>query len=80
MAKLTALNKGITGQDDSYLADFPLTQGYRVVGMVRRSSTENFERIEHLRGNGIRKKSNFSSYVPDSVPDSIMSDRQSDCN
>jgi len=45
----TALNTGITGQDGSYLADFLLTQGYRVVGMVRRSSTENFERIEHLR-------------------------------
>jgi len=46
----TALVTGITGQDGSYLADFLLTQGYRVVGMVRRSSTENFERIEHLRG------------------------------
>ncbi|HTX51918.1 MAG TPA: GDP-mannose 4,6-dehydratase [Candidatus Baltobacteraceae bacterium] len=46
----TALITGITGQDGSYLADFLLTQGYRVVGMVRRSSTENFERIEHLRG------------------------------
>jgi len=41
---------GITGQDGSYLADFLLDKGYRVVGMVRRSSTENFERIEHLRG------------------------------
>ncbi len=46
----TALITGITGQDGSYLADFLLTQGYRVVGMVRRASTENFERIEHLRG------------------------------
>ena len=46
----TALITGITGQDGSYLADFLLTKGYRVVGMVRRSSTENFERIEHLRG------------------------------
>jgi len=45
-----ALITGITGQDGSYLADFLLTQGYRVVGMVRRASTENFERIEHLRG------------------------------
>jgi GDPmannose 4,6-dehydratase len=41
---------GITGQDGSYLADFLLARGYRVAGMVRRSSTENFERIEHLRG------------------------------
>jgi len=46
----TALITGITGQDGSYLADFLLDKGYRVVGMVRRSSTENFERIEHLRG------------------------------
>jgi len=46
----TALITGITGQDGSYLADFLLAKGYRVVGMVRRASTENFERIEHLRG------------------------------
>jgi GDPmannose 4,6-dehydratase len=45
----TALITGITGQDGSYLAEFLLTQGYRVVGMVRRSSTENFERVAHLR-------------------------------
>ncbi len=50
MSPLTALISGITGQDGSYLADFLLGKGYRVVGMVRRSSTENFERIEHLRG------------------------------
>ena len=45
----TALITGITGQDGSYLAEFLLAQGYRVVGMVRRASTENFERIAHLR-------------------------------
>ena len=50
MSPHTAVITGITGQDGSYLADFLLTQDYRVVGMVRRSSTENFERIEHLRG------------------------------
>jgi GDPmannose 4,6-dehydratase len=50
MTQPTALITGVTGQDGSYLADFLLTRGYRVVGMVRRSSTENFERIEHLRG------------------------------
>jgi GDPmannose 4,6-dehydratase len=44
-----ALITGITGQDGSYLADFLLTKGYEVHGMVRRSSTENFERINHLR-------------------------------
>ena len=44
-----ALITGITGQDGSYLADFLLEQGYEVHGMVRRSSTEKFERIEHIR-------------------------------
>lgn len=45
-----ALITGITGQDGSYLAEFLLDQGYEVHGMVRRSSTERFERINHLRG------------------------------
>ncbi len=45
----TALITGITGQDGSYLAELLLEKGYRVFGMVRRSSTESFERIEHLR-------------------------------
>ena len=44
-----ALITGITGQDGSYLAEFLLRKGYEVYGMVRRSSTENFERIEHIR-------------------------------
>jgi len=44
-----ALITGITGQDGSYLAEFLLEKGYEVHGMVRRSSTETFERIAHLR-------------------------------
>lgn len=44
-----ALITGITGQDGSYLAEFLLSQGYEVVGMVRRSSTVNFGRIEHIQ-------------------------------
>jgi GDPmannose 4,6-dehydratase len=44
-----ALITGITGQDGSYLADLLLGKGYDVWGMVRRSSTESYERIEHLR-------------------------------
>ena len=44
-----ALITGITGQDGAYLAEFLLSKGYEVHGMVRRSSTENFERIVHLR-------------------------------
>lgn len=45
----TALITGITGQDGSYLAELLLSKGYRVVGMVRRASTETFERITHMR-------------------------------
>jgi GDPmannose 4,6-dehydratase len=44
-----ALITGITGQDGSYLAELLLEKGYRVFGVVRRASTENFARIEHLR-------------------------------
>ena len=49
MSVRRALITGITGQDGSYLADWLLDQGYEVHGMVRRSSTERFERIEHIR-------------------------------
>src|SRR3954470_22665893 len=45
----SALITGITGQDGSYLAELLLEKGYRVAGMVRRASTENFERIGHIR-------------------------------
>ncbi len=44
-----ALITGITGQDGSYLADFLLSQGYEVLGMVRRTSTINFDRIRHIQ-------------------------------
>ena len=45
----TALITGITGQDGSYLAEMLLGKGYQVVGMVRRSSTETMERLEHIQ-------------------------------
>ena len=45
----TALITGITGQDGSYLAELLLDKGYEVWGMVRRASTESYERIEHIR-------------------------------
>ena len=48
-APRSALITGITGQDGSYLAELLLEHGYDVHGLVRRSSTERFERIEHLR-------------------------------
>src|SRR6202165_4729017 len=49
MTAKSALITGITGQDGSYLAELLLEKGYRVVGVVRRSSTENFERIAHIK-------------------------------
>jgi GDPmannose 4,6-dehydratase len=49
MSQKSALITGITGQDGSYLAELLLEKGYDVHGMVRRASTEKFDRIEHLR-------------------------------
>jgi GDPmannose 4,6-dehydratase len=49
MTNKRALITGITGQDGSYLAEWLLEQGYQVIGMVRRSSTINFERIKHIQ-------------------------------
>lgn len=49
MAKKRALITGITGQDGSYLAEYLLELGYAVIGMVRRTSTINFERIMHIQ-------------------------------
>jgi GDPmannose 4,6-dehydratase len=49
MTEKRALITGITGQDGSYLAELLLEKGYEVHGMVRRASTETFERIEHIQ-------------------------------
>ncbi len=49
MSGARALITGVTGQDGSYLAEYLLDLGYEVHGMVRRSSTERFDRIEHIR-------------------------------
>ena len=48
MARKKALVSGITGQDGSYLAEFLLAKGYDVYGIVRRASTFNTKRIDHL--------------------------------
>lgn len=50
MSQRVALVTGVTGQDGSYLAEFLLEKGYKVYGMVRRSSVEKYERISHLMG------------------------------
>ncbi len=49
MTRKRALITGITGQDGSYLAEFLLEKGYKVFGLIRRSSTVNFERISHIQ-------------------------------
>jgi GDPmannose 4,6-dehydratase len=49
MSERRALITGVTGQDGSYLADLLLEKGYEVHGMVRRASTEKFDRLEHIR-------------------------------
>jgi GDPmannose 4,6-dehydratase len=51
MAKKKVFITGITGQDGSYLAEILLEKGYKVFGLTRRTSTQNFERIEHLLHN-----------------------------
>ena len=56
---MKALITGITGQDGSYLAEFLLEKGYTVCGMVRRSSTENFERIAHLTDRVVLKQADL---------------------
>ena len=73
----TALITGITGQDGSYLAELLLEEGYRVVGMTRRSSTDVHERIEHLTdrieivSGDLLDQSSITSIVADVRPDEI---------
>lgn len=66
-----ALITGITGQDGSYLAEFLLQQGYQVHGLVRRSSTFNRERIDHLRHNRAFSGRYFLHYGDLSDADSL---------
>ncbi len=73
----TALITGITGQDGSYLAEFLLGQGYRVVGMTRRSSTDVHERIQHIVDDitfvsgDLLDQTSITSIVRDVKPDEI---------
>ncbi|MHB8859317.1 MAG: GDP-mannose 4,6-dehydratase [Thermoleophilia bacterium] len=73
----TALITGITGQDGSYLAEFLLDKGYKVFGMVRRSSTENFERIALIRDRvtliqaDLLDQMSLISIIGESQPDEI---------
>ena len=73
----TALVTGITGQDGSYLAELLLEKGYRVVGMVRRTSTEGLERIRHildrieLQQGDLLDQISLITLIEDSEPDEV---------
>lgn len=72
-----ALITGITGQDGSYLAEFLLAKGYQVYGLVRRSSTETHERIEHVKDRltllhgDLLDQSSLQRAIEESEPDEI---------
>ena len=73
----TAIITGVTGQDGSYLADFLLAKGYKVVGMVRRSSTVTFGRIEHIQDDieiiqgDLHDQSSLVSVIEEYRPDEV---------
>jgi GDPmannose 4,6-dehydratase len=77
MAAKTALITGITGQDGSYLAELLLSQGYRVVGMTRRSSTDVHERIEHIVdqidivSGDLLDQSSLTTIIAETKPDEV---------
>lgn len=72
-----ALITGVTGQDGSYLAEFLLSKGYKVYGLTRRTSTVNFERIQHLTDKieliqgDLLDQSSLASAIVASEPDEI---------
>jgi GDPmannose 4,6-dehydratase len=73
----TALITGVTGQDGSYLAELLLAKGYRVVGVVRRTSHDSYERIQHLVGRieivpaDLLDQHSLQAVVRDSQPDEV---------
>ncbi len=73
----TALITGVTGQDGSYLAELLLSKGYQVVGMVRRSSTVTFERIQHIQDDivivqgDLHDQSSMVSILEEHKPDEV---------
>lgn len=73
----TALITGVTGQDGSYLAELLLAKGYRVVGVVRRTSHDSYERIQHLVGKidivpaDLLDQHSLQAVIKDAQPDEI---------
>src|SRR3989304_5025358 len=74
---MRAFITGITGQDGSYLAELLLEKGYKVYGMTRRSSTDNLERIEHIKDKieivhgDLVDQSSITSLLKEIQPDEI---------
>ena len=64
MSRKTALITGVTGQDGSHLTDFLIKKGYKIIGVKRRSSSFNTERIDHIY-NDIKQSKNFIPYYGD---------------
>lgn len=77
MKKKKVLITGITGQDGSYLAEFLLNKGYEVFGLIRRTSTVNFERIKHIQDNielisgDLLDQNSLINAIKESNPDEI---------
>ena len=77
MANRRALITGITGQDGSYLAEFLLNKDYVVFGLIRRTSTVNFERIKHIQDNielisgDLLDQNSLINAIKESNPDEI---------
>lgn len=73
----TAIITGITGQDGSYLAELLLSKGYRVIGIMRRSSVVTFERIEHIQDQidiiqgDLHDQSSLMDFVEQYKPDEV---------
>src|SRR5680860_402523 len=77
MVNKKALITGITGQDGSYLAEFLLNKDYEVFGLVRRTSTVNFERIKHIQDNielisgDLLDQNSLMNAIKESNPDEV---------
>tara|TARA_B100000963_G_scaffold349420_1_gene358460 strand:+ start:59 stop:1093 length:1035 start_codon:yes stop_codon:yes gene_type:complete len=71
MPRKTALITGVTGQDGSYLTDYLLKKGYKIIGVKRRSSSFNTKRIDHIY-NDIKQSKNFIPYYGDLTDSSNM--------
>lgn len=77
MTAKKALITGITGQDGSYLAEFLLTKGYEVYGMVRRTSTVRYERIQHIQDDinlvqgDLGDQTSLNRAIADIMPDEV---------